>query len=675
MKARGPASHIAFMTLATLCAASFAFAQEPETLVVQQPEIVVRALRGEDRLRDIPAATFVIPRAQLARAAEVRLSSMLQALPGFYGYQSSASGEPTVVDPRGFTANGESSYLKVLINGRDTRDLENGNVDWDWVTPEAVERLEVVEGPGSWAYGDGSEGGIVNIVRDESLAGLHSRGTLRMGSFDQRGGSLGASWGDERWGFSGTGIGRDVDGWRDRSREQVRSAHGLTSWRPGEKSSLTLDGSWLMTDREDPGALTPDQIEADRTQAENPGDYIDSNRGLVSLTYVQGDASTQRWTISPYARLEDFEQVRTLIFTPMLHPTNGTTWGADLGWRRSMLAGGRNLQLGAGYQVEGSELRSRYYSWTGTKGALLAHGEGKRLTNSGYVHAQLALDPRWTLRAGIRGDASRVEFDDQLGTADADPRTLSAWSPFVALSATMGQATFYASGSGAFHAPTLNQLYDRRPFATGFPPPAPAFITISNPDLDPQRSNGYELGARWDGASGEALSLTFYDVFVEDEIDFDLTTFSYNNLDKSRHTGLLAAAQCAFPGHFTALASGTVSPTTLREGPLDGNQINAVPKGSATGRLQWSGPSWIGLDAGVRWVAKQFLDKENLHPLGEYTTLDLGATLFAKRTRVNVRVLNLLDREYSDTGFIGALGEERLVPAAGRSVVVALTYQ
>jgi len=38
-------------------------------------------------------------------------------------------------------------------------------------------------------------------------------------------------------------------------------------------------------------------------------------------------------------------------------------------------------------------------------------------------------------------------------------------------------------------------------------------------------------------------------------------------------------------------------------------------------------------------------------------------------------VLNLLDREYSDTGFMGALGEERLIPAAERSLVVALSVQ
>src|SRR5437762_4294844 len=51
-----------------------AAAAESDTMVVQGPEIVVHALRGQDRLRDIPATAFVIPRAQLVRAAEARVS-------------------------------------------------------------------------------------------------------------------------------------------------------------------------------------------------------------------------------------------------------------------------------------------------------------------------------------------------------------------------------------------------------------------------------------------------------------------------------------------------------------------------------------------------------------------------------------------------------------------------
>jgi outer membrane receptor protein involved in Fe transport len=661
------------MALALLLIPASALAQTPDTLIVPGPEVVVHALRGTDRLRDIPAPAFVISRETLQRTAQPRLSSVLQWLPGLNAYQSGATGEPSVVDPRGFTANGETSYLKVLVNGRDTRDLENGNVDWDWIGPEGVDRMEVVEGGGAWAYGDGAEGGIVNIVRDEARLGLEPRGLLRFGSFDQRGGSLAANWGAGPWATALGGGGRDVDGWRDHSAERIRNGHGRLSLHT-QASSLTLDGAWLSTHRQDPGALTPDEMAADRNQAATPLDYLDSDRANVSVDATHGDEVHGLWTLTPYYRAEDFRQVRTLVFTPLYHPTNGSTWGADLGWRRSFTMGGRPLKLAASYTPEQANLNSRYYDFSGgSPGAQAARGGAWRTTQSGSVTGQLDLTAGTVARAGVRYDAIHFTFRNHFTGAPDEDQDMSAPSPFASLSLrTPGAGVVYASVSGGFHAPTLNQLFDQRPFATGAPPPFPAFITISNSDLQPQRSIDYEVGARWDRASGATALLNLYTIFVRDEIDFDLGTFSYDNIGKSRHEGVLGAGRLPLGRGVTAMVSGTWSPTTISGGPLDGNQINAVPLGSAAGRLEWSAASWTSLNGGVRWVARQYLDKENEHPLADYTVADVGLVLRRSMARLDVQVLNLFDHKYADTGFIGALGEERLVPAAGRAVTVAL---
>ena len=113
--------------------ATTARAAQPDSIAVTVPIVEVTALRGRDALRSIPAAAFVIDRATLARSGAGRVSTALSRLPGFHAYRQTGSGEPSVIDPRGFTANGESSYLKLLINGQDVRDVENGNVDWDWL--------------------------------------------------------------------------------------------------------------------------------------------------------------------------------------------------------------------------------------------------------------------------------------------------------------------------------------------------------------------------------------------------------------------------------------------------------------------------------------------------------------------------------------------------------------
>jgi hypothetical protein len=43
--------------------------------------------------------------------------------------------------------------------------------------------------------------------------------------------------------------------------------------------------------------------------------------------------------------------------------------------------------------------------------------------------------------------------------------------------------------------------------------------------------------------------------------------------------------------------------------------------------------------------------------------------------RASVRVANVLDRRFVETGFIGVLGEERLWPGAGPRATVALKFE
>jgi outer membrane receptor protein involved in Fe transport len=294
-----------------------------------------------------------------------------------------------------------------------------------------------------------------------------------------------------------------------------------------------------------------------------------------------------------------------------------------------------------------------------------------------YASGRLEVMGMVTLRAGARGDWIQLEAEDRLSGGELGPdRTLSAFSPFASFSHAVGtQGSLYLSYSQAFHAPTLDQIYGQRPFSNPVPPFDPPFFVISNAGLDPQRAASFEAGGRWDGAGGEYAMLTLYRIAVEDEIDFDLASFRYANLSKSVHSGVQGAGSMRFGRGLAAFASATWQPTTIDGGDLDGNQINAVPEAMAAGRLSWSANAWLGVEAGARWVGRQWLDKENDHPLGDYATFDLGASARFSRLRASVRVGNVLDREIVETGFIGATGEERLYPAAGRHFTVALKYE
>lgn len=666
-------------TLLALFALPFsapAGAQTPaavDTPTVQVPGVTVTGLRGREHTLDVPAATFVLPKAELRRAGVARLSTMLATLPGLNAYRQTSNGDFGVVDPRGFTASGESSYLKLLVNGHDVRDSENGDVDWDWVLPDDVERVEVIQGPGAWAYGDASEGGIVNIVRPDPAERFTSDCAARFGSFGLVSGGIGVSGTTGDWGTALRGGGRAVEGWRQHSHESVWNG-GVEAHREYGDMRVVVDASLLQADRQDPGTLTSDQVQQDPEQSETTTDYEKSMRGVGGLRFQGGDEAKGAWTIAPYTRLENVDQIRTLFFQPLVHETEGMTAGVQGEWRRAS-GESRPLVWSANGEAEQTRLDSRYEEFLGdVEGATVANVQSHRTTWAGSVGVRAQLSEHTIARASVRGDVAQVRAEDELAGTSQDARTMSAVSPMLAITQHLTRrASMYISGSSAFRVPTLNQLYDRRPIFAGVDSIGnPVFVYLSNPQLDPQRSTNVEIGGRWEGEDAWA-TLTLYSMWVRNEIDFDIATLSYANISSSWHRGIQAAAQGPLAGGVSVVLSGAWQPTTFREGANDGKQINGVPIGTLYGALRWSPVAQTTLEAGIRAIGEQFLDKEELHPLAAYSTLEAAVSGRIGRLRGTVRGSNLLDHEYSDTGFIGAFGEERFSPAAPRSFTVSLS--
>ena len=423
----------------------------------------------------------------------------------------------------------------------DVRDVENGNVDWDWVLPDDVERVEVVQGAGAWLYGDGTEGGIVNIVRPDP-ARLAAEGrvwdsecAVRAGSFGLWTGSL--DLGGVRGGDSGRlrGSMRSVDGWRDHSRDRAITGGAEAHRRFGGGTTLSLTGTVLDSDRQNPGTLTADQIAADPTQSETTTDYDRATHTLLGGRLDHGTPGAAGWALGVRGKLENADQLRTLFFQPKFHPTQSGTVGGDAEWRTQTSIGGRSQLWTVGLEAEQSGLDSKYNDFDPATG-VGPEVSSVHSTRAGFAlsaGSRIALADRTVARVAVRGDIVKVHADD--AAAGSTPtRTLSAASPLVALSQQIGErGSAYASFSTAFRVPTLNQLYDKRPIDV-----APGVtVYLSNSQLDPQRSVNVEIGGRIDGANGASASLALYSIWVRDEIDFDLATLQYANISSSWHRG------------------------------------------------------------------------------------------------------------------------------------------
>lgn len=156
---------------ATSTAAAAAPASSPETPAApaarqQLPEVVVTATRTPHALQDVPASVKVVSGEEMRTEKMVEtMPDALKDTPGVM-LQKTSNGQ-TSPYIRGFT--GFRNLLMVdgvRFNNAVFRD--GPNQYWTLVDPYALDRVEVVKGPGSVLYGSDAVGGVVNAITQDT---------------------------------------------------------------------------------------------------------------------------------------------------------------------------------------------------------------------------------------------------------------------------------------------------------------------------------------------------------------------------------------------------------------------------------------------------------------------------------------------------------------------------
>jgi outer membrane receptor protein involved in Fe transport len=210
----------------------------------------------------------------------------------------------------------------------------------------------------------------------------------------------------------------------------------------------------------------------------------------------------------------------------------------------------------------------------------------------------------------------------------------------------------YGQVSRAFKVPTLDQLFDPRPL----PDFRGGTFTLSNERLAPQRAVNVEAGI-----SGNGLirwSALAYRMAVDDEIDFDVRTFSYANIGRSRHAGL----ELEMAAGWRRLRPSLTYAHTRVARVDDSRQLKNVPRHRFTVGVDLDLPWAVGGHARLTRAQDMFLDDEHLFRASASTTLDLRLRRPLGRAAVFVDAFNLLDDRYEEYGFTLADFTGRPVP-------------
>ncbi|MBC8012438.1 MAG: TonB-dependent receptor [Burkholderiales bacterium] len=623
---------------------------------------------GGDTLRDAPTLTLDDTLRRSAAFSLFRRSGSLTANPTAQG-----------VSLRGIGPSGASRAL-VLFDGVPVNDPFGGWVAWTKLPTGNLDRVEIVRGGGSAAWGGASLGGVVQLftaplpVRSSGENVTHmvtnyvdepgaTSGAVRgmVGDFRTRAGEVGATVVSEagRDAFRVDAAAFATDGVRlvrdpgvidvAADSEYQRGSLGWTH-RIGETTTLTTAvRAW----EEERGNGTPYQRNG-------------SEELFGSATLAGAPTDGPAWSLAIYGQDQDYRSTFSAVNaarddeTPASDqysvPATAAGFSAQATWGEAA-ADAANTTLGLDARHVDGETRE-YFFYNGSDFTRERRAGGAQTVAGAFGTHVRPVAEDVTLTLGARVDSTRrtdgfrrevvratgVELLDETYEDQDDV----AFSPSLGLAWRATKTlTARAAAYSAYRTPTLNELY--RPFRIG------AITTQANPELEPETLVGGEAGLDYAATGGRhGGRVTVFQNRLTDavgNVTVDPTTRERRNLDDTRVRGVELGAYWRPVEAVRLDADYLLSDARVRSGGvgsdgLDGKRLAQVPRHTVSAGAAWQAARVIELDLRVRWVSEQFEDDLNTLPLASATRVDFAARYdFAPRWRLTLAVENLFDAE------------------------------
>jgi iron complex outermembrane recepter protein len=195
-------------------------------------------MKTDRPLIETPASVSVITQDQIQGQGAQSVAQAVRYTPGTRGEIAGADGRTDAVYVRGFLAD---QYLDSL------RLLNFGIYAYPLIEPHNLERIEVLRGPASILFGQGSPGGVVDMVSKRPTDVPYHEMFLSTGNYDriQAGVDLsGPIDNDKQFLYRLTASGFDVGSQVDHTGYQRISIAPSLTWRPDNETTFTVLGTY-----------------------------------------------------------------------------------------------------------------------------------------------------------------------------------------------------------------------------------------------------------------------------------------------------------------------------------------------------------------------------------------------------------------------------------------------
>jgi len=599
-------------------------------------EIVVTGTLSPRSAALMPSSTSVYDAAAIEASQPQGLSEFFRFIPGLHLSQSGARGGRASMSLRGLDPN----HVLVMVDGvrlNDPTDLRGGAVDPTTLALLDVERIEVVRGPLSAAYGSDALAGAINVIShrtesDQSLSLLLFGGGGRF--------ETGAVGGRASAGLGWAGV--SLAGSYEANGDAVSDG----GYRGGNlKASLDAD---LPGNADLRATLRFSDTESKSFPEASGGPAFARLRELEERDNQELSAS-----FALHQATTDWLELELLVThshrwealdSPGIFPEPGfppeavpppTASTSD--WGRTQLAASARMRPLSSLQLA---MGADFYREKGVGDAIYfpdeafkfrARFERERRVGGVFAEGLYRFDPGLAISLSVRGD-----FPDE---------ARSVWSPAVGGTFEVPRTplTLFGNWSRGFKLPSF--------FALGHP-------QVGNPDLKAERSEGWEVGLR-SRLFGERVfgRLAYFDIEVKNLIDF--ADGKLINQSRVLSRGVEVEVEIRFSRRLSLGRSATFNPTDIV-----GSSDELPQRPRWQGELHVFGRPLEGLESlelGLRVLfvgdSQDFSIPTGDRTLENYSKVNVTASWQPHdRVKLLLAIENLFDAEYQEAVGFPAVG-------------------
>jgi vitamin B12 transporter len=605
-----------------------------------EPEVVFAPRRIEIPVEQVAGSVTVIGREEIERKQWRTLAQALEEVPGLNVVQSGGPGKLTSV----FTRGTNSGHTLVMMDGIELTDpsLPNPGFDVGHFLTENVERIEVFRGPASPLYGSEAVGGVINIVTRKGTGRPSTSAWGEVGAHNTAQGAVALR-----------GAGRFVDysldytslhtrgfsvtpsrlGGHERDGYDNRTLSGRIGLHPADGLELDFFGRYIDTETE--LDVAPDDPDSDEETDQ-----------LFLRAEARLERAGGRWSQTLGASLTDHDRDDSNPADPADGDSSkGSSDGTRLAfdWRHDLrLNPNHLLTLGMETERESVDANAEFRS---AFGSFESRTHESTRTSAVFAQEQFSFGGRLFGTAAVR-----LDDHDDFGS-HTTYRLAAAY-----LHRETGTKLRGSVGTG-YKAPPLADLYGTARIGN-FP------VFRGNPDLEPEKSVGWEIGVEQGLLGGHAkLGVTYFQSRIRDLIEFTPAFDSKENRERAEIYGLESFIQAEVAERLSLRLDHTY---TMAEDDETGEDLLRRPKHKITGSAELRPLDRILLSATAIYIGRRKdIDAVTLSrkTLGGFTVVNVQATVTLSRGwRLFGRIDNLFDRDFEDpdgfatSGFAGYVG-------------------